>query len=144
MAEIYFFEKDSLHASYGRVIGTSGNWKESPGMTREKVFDGDILTFFDAPDISETWVGMDFGRPVKFDRLVYYGRSDGNGVELGDRYDLLYWDDGRWQSLGETTAVRPVLKYVNAPSGALFLLRDYTKGKDERIFTYENGRQIWW
>ena len=36
------------------------------------------------------------------------------------------------------------LEYTNAPSNALFLLRNHTKGQEERIFTYENGEQVWW
>lgn len=144
MAEVYFFKKDSLHASYGRVIGTDGSWNDSPSNTKNAVFDKNILTFFDAPDLPESWVGMDFGAPVSLDRLVYYGRGDGNGIELGDNYELLYWDEGKWASLGFTTAAHPILEYPKVPKGALFLLRDHTKGKDERIFTYENGKQIWW
>lgn len=144
MAEIYFLKKDSLQASYGRVIGTDGSWNDSPSNTKNAVFDKNILTFFDAPELPESWVGMDFGAPVRFDRLVYYGRGDGNGIELGDNYELLYWDEGRWVSLGYATAIHPVLVYPKVPKGALFLLRDHTKGKDERIFTYENGKQIWW
>lgn len=34
--------------------------------------------------------------------------------------------------------------FKDVPKGALYLLRDLTKGKDERIFTYENGVQVWW
>lgn len=57
---------------------------------------------------------------------------------------MLYWDEGKWVSLGNTMAIHPVSVYPKVPTGALFLLRDLTKGKDERIFTYENGKQIWW
>lgn len=27
---------------------------------------------------------------------------------------------------------------------SLFLLRNYTEGKEERIFTYDDGKQVWW
>jgi len=36
------------------------------------------------------------------------------------------------------------LVYDNVPANALLLLHNHTKGKEERIFTYEGGRQIWW
>ncbi len=36
------------------------------------------------------------------------------------------------------------LYYDNIPSHALLLLRDHTRGKEERIFTLENGEQVWW
>lgn len=37
-----------------------------------------------------------------------------------------------------------VLKYDNVPAQALFRLHNRTKGSEERIFTYEDGKQIWW
>ena len=37
-----------------------------------------------------------------------------------------------------------VLEYGNAPARALFRLHNRTKGSEERIFTYEDGKQIWW
>ena len=36
------------------------------------------------------------------------------------------------------------VKYKNVPQGTLYHLRNHTKGSDERIFTYENGNQVWW
>ena len=36
------------------------------------------------------------------------------------------------------------LEYDNVPDNALLLLRNLTKGKEERIFTYEDGKQVWW
>ena len=30
------------------------------------------------------------------------------------------------------------------PRGALYWLRDLSKGKEERIFSYEDGKQVWW
>jgi len=37
-----------------------------------------------------------------------------------------------------------VLTLKNMPSGGLYLLHDKTKGWEERIFTYEDGEQVWW
>ncbi len=44
----------------GTVIGTSGSFANS-GNTRDKVFDGSLTTFFDAPTTSGAWVGLDLG-----------------------------------------------------------------------------------
>jgi len=66
-----------------------------------------------------------------------------NNIVKGDRYKLFYWDFG-WISLGEKIADTNRLEYLHAPTNALFLIRDLTKGKQERIFTYENNKQIWW
>ena len=42
------------------------------------------------------------------------------------------------------TAESGELVYENVPGNALYLLKNRTKGKEERIFTYENDRQVWW
>jgi len=47
----------------GTVIGTSGSWSNS-GNTIAKVFDGNLNTYFDGPDNSGDWVGLDFGTGV--------------------------------------------------------------------------------
>jgi len=60
----------------------------------------------------------------------------------GQEYELFYWDDG-WQSVGKKTAGKKPLKF-KAPSGALYWMVATGSDKDERIFTYENGLQVWW
>ena len=144
MAEIYFFEKDSIKPSYGKIIGSSGSYRQESGYTKEAVFDGDILTFFDAPEANGCWVGMDFGKAVEINRIIYTPRSDGNCIERGDEYELLFWFNHQWNSLGKKKAENVTLQFENCPMNALFLLRDLTKGKQERIFTYENEEQVWW
>ena len=66
-------------------------------------------------------------------------------VEPGDTYELQYWGNGRWIGLGRKVAEGVSVSYDNIPDGALLLLRDLTKGRDERIFLLDNeGRQEWW
>jgi hypothetical protein len=48
---------------HGTIIGTSGSWSGS-GNTIAKVFDGNLNTYFDGPDNSGDWVGLDFGAGV--------------------------------------------------------------------------------
>ncbi len=144
MAEIMFYEENSDNPIYGEVIGTEGSWGDNPEKTRKAAFDGDILTFFDAPDPDKSWVGMDYGKPVKMSKLVYYGRGDGNNIEIGDIYELFLWDKNTWKSMGKQKASGPSLTFKGMPSGGLYLLKDLTKGNDERIFLYENDQQQWW
>ena len=145
IAELLFYEKDSINPTMGKIIGTEGSYrKDTDKYAKEAAFDGDALTFFDAPESNGCWVGMDFGKPVKIDRIVYMPRNDGNCIEIGDEYELLYWGNNKWQSLGEKVADNVALIYEDCPTNALFLLRNHTKGKEERIFTYENDKQVWW
>jgi alpha-glucosidase len=44
----------------GVIIGTSGSFANA-GNTKEKAFDGNLTTFFDAPTTSGAWVGLDLG-----------------------------------------------------------------------------------
>jgi hypothetical protein len=44
----------------GGVIGTTGSFGGG-GNTKEKAFDGNLATFFDAPTVSGAWVGLDLG-----------------------------------------------------------------------------------
>ena len=67
---------------------------------KEKVFDGDPLTFFDAPTGSGAWVGMDFGKEVNIGKLIFIPRTDGNMIQLGDTYELYWWGPEGWQLIG--------------------------------------------
>lgn len=144
IADIRFYERDTQKQCKGKIIGTEGCWEGNPDCTKDKAFDGDLLTFFDAPLSSGAWTGMDFGKPVNIGRIVYTGRGDGNSIDIGDWYELLYWKDGQWQSVGRRQAETIRVVYDNLPVGTLYWLRNLSKGKDERIFSYENGEQIWW
>ncbi|HZE84256.1 MAG TPA: hypothetical protein VE035_08095, partial [Puia sp.] len=64
-------------------------------------------------------------------------------IEKGDSYELCYWLNG-WVSMGRQVADKNYLVYDRAPSNALFLLHDLSKGRQERIFTYQNNQQVWW
>ena len=86
-----------------------------------------------------------FGEPVSIGSVEYAFRSDDNNIRIGDVYELFYWkDESGWESLGKKKAENMNLYYDNIPSHALLLLRDHTRGKEERIFTLENGEQVWW
>ena len=144
IADIRFYERGSHKQIKGKIIGTDGHWEGNPEGTKDKVFDDDLLTFFDAPLPAGAWAGMDFGRPVALERIVYTARGDGNTIDIGDTYELFYWNGQGWSSLGKQEAANICLRFRNVPSGGLYWLRDLSKGKEERIFTYEQGRQVWW
>ncbi len=50
----------SMSYLVGTITGTAGSWSNT-GNTREKAFDGDVNTFFDAPIGSNAWAGLDLG-----------------------------------------------------------------------------------
>lgn len=63
--------------------------------------------------------------------------------ESGATYELFYWN-GEWTSLGTRVAGDDPLLFPGAPSNALYWLVKEGSRKEERIFTYEEGQQVWW
>ena len=61
-----------------------------------------------------------------------------------DTYELFYWDNGSWNTAGIQVAAADLLTYTDIPNGTIYWLRNLSRGKEERIFTYENGKQVWW
>jgi hypothetical protein len=62
----------------------------------------------------------------------------------GREYELLYWTAGEWQSLDTLVAGDQPLEYDNVPAGALYRLVEIGADREERIFTIDDGRQVWW
>jgi hypothetical protein len=143
-AEIYFYQTGNPKPIYRKIIGTNGSITGQTRNEKEAVFDNDPLTYFDAIEPSGAWVGMDFGEPVAISRIAYTPRGDGNDITPGDTHELFYWQNNGWVSLGQRQADDIKLVYEEAPVGTLFLMRNLSRGKDERIFSYENGMQVWW
>ncbi len=64
-------------------------------------------------------------------------------LETGKQYELFYWDE-EWKTQGCLIADDQPLLFEDMPIGHLYWLVQKDSRKDERIFTYENGVQIWW
>ncbi|GAB6008839.1 hypothetical protein [Dysgonomonas reticulitermitis] len=144
IAEIDFFDKDGKQVQKGKVIGNSVSFWNDPTIKIESVFDGDPLSYFSANDPDGAWVGLELEKPTYIGRIRYLGRNDDNGIRIGDEYELLYFSEEGWKTLGKQTALDSPLVYENVPKGALFWLRNLRRGSEERVFTYENGKQVWW
>ncbi len=146
IAEIELYDRSGKLLPAGKVIGTYRAADRFHPM--ENVFDGDVLSYAScSPTQREAaWVGVDLGRAVELSALSYLPRNDDNFIREGEEYELCYWDGVGWASLGRQIGRRATQEqvYDNVPAGALLLLHNHTKGKEERIFTYEDGRQVWW
>ena len=70
-------------------------------------------------------------------------KDDDNNVRIGDTYELFYWDMD-WVSLGKQIADDFSLTFHHVPQNALLLLRNLTRGTDERIFLYKDAKQLWY
>lgn len=101
-------------------------------------FDGDFSNYLVGGGVK-----LDFGVSVPISRIRYTPMNDSNYVIPNYEYELFYWDN-QWVSAGKKIAHNDYLNYSKIPSGTVYWLRCLTAGKEERIFTYENDRQIWW
>lgn len=139
--EIVIYDNDGKKLD-GKIIGTTGSF-EDKGNTIEKAFDNDVLSSFEAPNPNAGWVGLAFNKPATINKIRFIGRNDGNMVEVGDEYELFFWDK-TWKSLGRKKASSGSLVFKNVPDEALLLLHNLYRGYEERPFTVKNGKQIWW
>ena len=137
--ELCFFDEkgDTIK---GEIIGTDGKVLKY----KETVFDNKILTGFEGVVPDGNWIGLKLKSPKQVTKLRFMPRTDGNCIEIGDKYELKFWDSGSWRVLPEFIAKNDILAFKNMPKNGLYVLTDKTKGKDQRIFTYEDGKQVWW
>jgi beta-glucanase (GH16 family) len=68
----------------GTVIGTAGSWNNA-GDTKEKVFDGNTATFFDAPSTTG-FVGMDLGTGKQLTGIRFHPRIAYASRMLGGKF----------------------------------------------------------
>lgn len=98
-----------------------------------------------AKEPNGAWQGLSLERPQKVTTIYYQFRNDDNNIRIGDTYELMYWSEaGEWKSAGKVIADKEQVTYNDIPSQTLYLLHNHSRGNEERIFTYENGTQIWW
>ena len=71
--------------------------------------------------------------------------KDGRTVflEKGEKYELFYWEDG-WESFETQIATEKPLRFNELPAKRLYWLVKENSNEEERIFTYDNNKQIWW
>lgn len=111
--------------------------------TMTAIFDNNPLTYYQVNGGIDLWIGADMHRATKVGAIIFAPRNDDNSVVPADNYELFYWNN-KWNSLGQKKSTGDNIIYNNVPKDALLWLRNLTKGREERPFTYENGRQVWW
>lgn len=128
----------------GKPFGSPG--KKFNPYTPDNCIDGNYLTFFEDSRTGdfEKYVGLELDKPQTVSRIRFMARNDMNSIQVGNLYELFYWDKQQFVSLGQKVATGRQLHYNNVPKGALLWLRNLTEGQEERVFTYEDGKQVWW
>lgn len=142
VAEVGFYEKNDTVAISGKVIGTPGSYTDYGMHEYTNVFDGNTETSFNYIGLNGGWAGIDVGRKVKIDSIVFTPRNRDNYIRPGDTYELFYCDRD-WKSVATIKATSDSLVFRDIPENTVLFLRNHTRGVDERIFIYEKGMQIW-
>ena len=145
IAELEFYGLDEN----GHEIKLTGSLIGNPGVygsSIEEINDGEpVSCFICDKSCAMNYVGFDFGKPRKITRIVYLPRNDDNGIVAGELYELFYWRNGQWESLGQKKGRNDkTLIYENVPKNALMRLHNVTIGNGNRIFIYKNGKQIFY
>ena len=138
LAELSLF-KDSLCRE--KILLKRVNRLE-PVAALDHITDGNILTYFHAHDTTFCHLIYDLGGNVPIERIVFSPRNDDNYIWPGDNYELFYQDGANgWKSAGRKVATKREIEFM-VPQNALLWLRNCTKGREEQIFIYKNGRQF--
>lgn len=144
----------------GTPIGTTGSWNGS-GNTRDKAFNGSLADFFDAPNPSGAWVGLDLGpqppsvvaqlrfspRPGFADRMlngVFQGanRSDfSDATDLHRIAQLPYEETLNSVSLSQFGRFR-YLRYLGPPNGHANIAELEFVGADPAVFALQAPTRI--
>ena len=64
-------------------------------------------------------------------------------LEAGRQYELFVWDNG-WVSAGERVADGTTLTFGEVPADRLYWVVPEDSRRLERIFTFDDGQQVWW
>ena len=115
-----------------------------PQSTVWNLFDRNYMTYASKANPGY-WVGIDFNKNIFNGNISmeFCARHDMNMIVVGNRYELFFYNYG-WNSLGTKTAYCDSLIYDNVPDNALLWLHNLSGGREERIFIYKNGKQIWY
>ena len=136
IAELEFFSGND-------TVPLKGNFFASPkekGFEQKKaaLSDRDKLTSAEIQD----WVAIDLGAPASISRIHYLPLTDYNNIVPGETYELLVGDDKGFNSLGMKVAEYSYIDFDSVPVNGLYWIRNHTKGREERIFTFERNRVI--
>lgn len=104
------------------------------------LFDNNALTHFS----TIAGFGISFEKPISVSKISYMLKYSESGIIPNNKYELFYFNSGKWVSLGEKIATGYDIEFENIPVGALLWLHDYGKKCEERPFTIVNGKIKFW
>jgi hypothetical protein len=138
LGEMEFYGPGESQPLDGRPIGNIPD----PGLAFDG-FPGRTIKL--KPDSSKVhWAGLDLVKSTPIEKIRFIPATDANAIREGAMYELYYWK-GKWVSAGIQKAAGFSLGFREVPGNGLYWLNcRECNSNEERIFTYEEGRQVWW
>lgn len=144
------FSEIKLYDSYGSeilyndyiVYAYGGGLENEPTVTNSLTDGRESTTFYKQFPF---WVGIDISKcrqNLSMIEIILW--NDENRIKQGCEYELFYFENGAWMSLGRKVSDKESLIFDDVPDNALLWLRNYSEGVEERVFTYDKNKQIWW
>lgn len=106
-------------------------------MSWKAEYDGNMQTAPGAYPNITLWLK----EPQVVTRVRMAPKNADNGIQGGDRFQLLYWE-GDWRSVGIVRADYEYVTFQNIPKGKLYWLRNLDRGQEEMPFVIDDGKQV--
>ncbi|GIZ16534.1 hypothetical protein RCZ15_26000 [Capnocytophaga catalasegens] len=142
IAEIHFFDKNNKEIIFDTIYSNGKPWKDVALYQLKNCNDNDPVSFFHTWEMG-TSIFFETKSPKSVKKIKLIPRNDDNFIREGDEYELFYNNGEKgWVSLGRQTGTDKAILYYQVPKNSVLWLKNHTRGKEEQIFTYENGRQV--
>lgn len=139
LGKLSIAEWELFDEAHEKILGKVRPYKGND-ESANRVIDEDELTFTEF----RSWLSIDLDKPARVTEMRMLSRTDDNGIVPGALYELVYFGKEGWRTVAVQKAEADYIEFDSVPSGALYWLRNLTKGTEERIFTYENGKVRYW
>ncbi len=146
MAEIEMYDRSNNKLVPKCVFNSGRNVLDGMfGNNIQQMFDDNVLTYYSNHTNKNAWAGVEFNHPTCLAKIRFLPRNDDNFIREGETYQLYYWEKDGWELLKTMKGTQEGAMVIDdVPKNALLLLHNHTKGREERIFTYEDDSQVWW
>lgn len=101
IAELQFYDQQHPPIKPSRILSPNTN-------DTRKAFDNDPLSYASSKDS----IVIDFGKPVTLSEVRILPRNDANGIYPDNTYELLYYGQEGWRSLGIRKATPNSIEFV--------------------------------
>ncbi|MBP5320200.1 MAG: discoidin domain-containing protein, partial [Kiritimatiellae bacterium] len=118
----------------GTWIGVAGSWGNS-GATGDKVFDGNIATFYDPVDGNGGWTGYDFGEERTITGLAYMPRENYGNRMLGGTF--------QYASRPDFADARVFFTVTDTPGYDAITFVDLVEPVTARYVRFQSASDVW-